>query len=494
MKKGFITRIGLAKMIFVIAMIAGFCFGHSAKADAAIKCYTIGTSNIQVYSNTGLTSRYGVIYPTDEIIVNKVTDRYCRVTYPIARGTKTGYIHTGEILTKTTGNSYVSRAKITTYRRAANNNSYGYIAKGDSVKVLGTAGNYTQVKYPVSGGYKYAFVKTADANAYLLSSGSNSGGISNGIYKLVSAINNKYVMDVNGASLSDYANVQLYEDNGSNAQKFEFIRQADGYYVIKNINSGKMLDCAGGGRADGTNIQQYTSNSTAAQRWKVTSVGNGYYTLTCKCNGLLADVDGGRGANWTNIQMYAANGSAAQKWKLVRTTASHPSVSDNVSTSFQMPLVNARCTWRSYSNWSWASKSGTGGGREYHLGIDIAGSSDNVMATANGIVMRCGYNSANGNYVVLKHTISGKTVYSFYAHLASYNVRNGATVAKGSKIGVVGNTGSASRGKHLHFAMMDVLWNGSYYGYATYFTGNKISFRGVTYYNPVYVIQNNRLP
>lgn len=324
MKKGFITKIGLAKMIFVIALIAGFSFGHSVKASAAVKCYTIGTSNVQVYSNTGLTNRYGVIYPTDEIIVNKVTDRYCRVTYPVARGTKTGYIHTGRILTRTIGNSYVSRAKITTYRRAANNLSYGYIAKGDSVKVLGTEGNYTQVKYPVSGGYKYAFVKTADADAYILPSGTtNSGGVSNGIYKLVSAINSRYVMDVNGGSLSDCANVQLYEDNGSNAQKFELIRQADGYYVIKNVNSGKVLDCDGGGRAEGTNIQQYTSNSTAAQRWKITGVGNGYYTLTCKCNGLLADAAGGRGANGTNIQMYAANGSAAQKWKLVRTVASN---------------------------------------------------------------------------------------------------------------------------------------------------------------------------
>lgn len=36
--------------------------------------------------------------------------------------------------------------------------------------------------------------------------------------------------------------------------------------------------------------------------------------------------------------------------------------------------------------------------------------------------------------------------------------------------------------------------SGSYYGYATYFTGNKTKYSGVTYYNPVYVIQNNRLP
>ena len=41
------------------------------------------------------------------------------------------------------------------------------MAVNDVVKVLGTYGNYTQVKYPVSGGYKYAFITTANANAYI---------------------------------------------------------------------------------------------------------------------------------------------------------------------------------------------------------------------------------------------------------------------------------------------------------------------------------------
>lgn len=325
MVKKVITKNTLLLIACVFSLMAGFCFGHSAKADAATKCYTIGTSNVQVYSNTGLTNKYGTIYPSDELTVRSVTERYCKVTYPIAHGTKTGYISTAQILTKTLGSSYKSKAKITTYRRASNKNSYGYIAKGDSVKVLGVSGGYTQIKYPISGGYKYAFIKTADLNAYILPNNSGSGGISNGTYKLVSALNSKYVMDVNGASVSDSANVQLYEDNGSNAQKFVFTRQSDGYYTIKNVNSGKLLDCFGAGKTNGSNVQQYASNSTAAQRWKVTNTGNGYYTLTCKCNGLLVDVAGGRSANWTNIQMYVANGSAAQKWKLVPTTASKPS-------------------------------------------------------------------------------------------------------------------------------------------------------------------------
>ena len=307
-----------ALSIFIFTVLGSLSISGVVQAKAATKCYTIGNANVQVYSNTGLSRNYGTIYPSDEITVHTVTDHYCKVTYPISRGTKTGYISTGKILTRTMGSSYASRAKITTYRRVGGS-SYGYIAKGDSVKVLGASGNYTQVKYPVSGGYKYAFVKTSELNAYILpSAGGGAGGISaatvpNGTYKVVSALNGNYVMDVNGASGADSANVQLYEDNGTNAQKFRFTRQADGSYIICNVNSGKVLDCAGAGKTNGTNIQQYTSNGTAAQRWKVTSAGAGCYVITCKSNGLVVDVNGARAANNTNIQMYKANGTTAQK-------------------------------------------------------------------------------------------------------------------------------------------------------------------------------------
>ena len=125
--------------------------------------------------------------------------------------------------------------------------------------------------------------------------------------------------DIDSASAASGANLQLYRDNGTNAQKFEFTYNQDGYYTIRNVNSGKAVDCAGGASADGTNIRQYASNNSNAQRWKLKSAGNGYYSLMCKCNGKMADVSGGTAANGTNIQVYQPNGSAAQKFKLVKT-------------------------------------------------------------------------------------------------------------------------------------------------------------------------------
>lgn len=340
MREAILKKGALVLAVFVFTVFGGLLISGSVQAKAATKCYTIGNANVQVYSNTGLSRKYGTIYPSDEITVHTVTDRYCKVTYPISRGTKTGYISTGKILTRTMGSSYTSRAKITTYRRVGGS-SYGYIAKGDFVKVLGASGSYTQVKYPVSGGYKYAFIKTSELNAYILpqsaGAGSSTGTVFNGTYKLVSLLNENFVMDVKNGSSTNGANIQLYKDNGSNAQKFRFSYQPDGYYIITNISSGKAVDCAGAGREYGTNIQLYEQNSSSAQRWKLTSVGDGYYTLTCKCNGLLMDVKDARVMSNTNIQMFKSNGSAAQRWKLVPVSDSTSAAS---SSNLAQRIVN----------------------------------------------------------------------------------------------------------------------------------------------------------
>ena len=156
--------------VFACIMLAGTLFvGGTTRADAATrKGYIIGTSNVRVYSNTALTRGYGWIYPTDEVQVIVVTSRYTKVTYPVSWGRyKTGYIATGNILTATVGSTYTSSGRFTTYRRDSTANTYGYVDRNDSVMILGTRGDFTQIKYPVSGGFKYAFSKTSDINTYV---------------------------------------------------------------------------------------------------------------------------------------------------------------------------------------------------------------------------------------------------------------------------------------------------------------------------------------
>lgn len=182
-RRGFLGMAAATMVSLALALTGVVATPDDAYAASTRKGYTISAGNTAVYSNTGLTKKYGAIYGTDEVTVITVTGSYTKVTYPISGGkTKTGYVKTGALLTATGGSTYKSKGKFTTYKRPGGA-SYGYVATGDSVMVLGTSGGYTQIKYPVGGGYKYAFATTANVNTYLKGTGgttNNSNNANNG--------------------------------------------------------------------------------------------------------------------------------------------------------------------------------------------------------------------------------------------------------------------------------------------------------------------------
>ncbi len=91
-----------------------------------------------------------------------------------------------------------------------------------------------------------------------------------------------------------------------------------------------------------------------------------------------------------------------------------------------------------------------------HPGIDIAGAEGNaVFATDSGVVVYSGWSQYGYGYlIVLDH---GNGWQSAYAHLSAVSVGCGQSVAQGSVIGAVGNTGN-STGAHLHFEMRSEIY------------------------------------
>lgn len=127
------------------------------------KCYSTSTSNsITVYETSTSTAKYGTVYGfSDELIIKDWTDKRVKVTYPTGSGQKTGWVDKKYISSVTPGKvakTYTAKTKITTYKRQ-NGSSYGYISKGDKVYSIATNGNWMQVIYPVSGGYKMGWIK-----------------------------------------------------------------------------------------------------------------------------------------------------------------------------------------------------------------------------------------------------------------------------------------------------------------------------------------------
>lgn len=86
----------------------------------------------------------------------------------------------------------------------------------------------------------------------------------------------------------------------------------------------------------------------------------------------------------------------------------------------------------------------------FHSGIDFAAEKGApVYAAAVACVYRTGYDTENGNYVILIHA-NGQLTY--YAHCESVEVQAGDIVERGQQIAAVGSTGN-SIGAHLHFAV-----------------------------------------
>ncbi|MBD5112088.1 MAG: M23 family metallopeptidase [Ruminococcaceae bacterium] len=234
----------------------------------------------------------------------------------------------------------------------------------------------------------------------------------------------------------------------------------------------------------------YTSKRAGASATKTTYVEKGDTVYLISTSGdycqIMYSVSGGWRLAWvskTNYNKYC-NGT---------NSGNSSNTNNSTSVSFRLPMNNPTT---SYTTWGKAVNY-MPTNRRYHIGVDYGYRNDkNIYSITSGTVKSVGYNGANGNYAIIQHTISGKTVYSFYAHLNSYCVKAGDKVSAGSKIGVIGKSGSSANGTvHLHFAITDKLWsNGAYYGYASAFSGNKTTYSGVTYYNPIYVISNGKLP
>jgi murein DD-endopeptidase MepM/ murein hydrolase activator NlpD len=84
-----------------------------------------------------------------------------------------------------------------------------------------------------------------------------------------------------------------------------------------------------------------------------------------------------------------------------------------------------------------------------HYGLDIAGSVGSpVHASADGYVVFSGWESDDGNMIILSHPGGFLT---FYKHNQSLLTSMNAYVRRGEPIALLGNSGETSAGPHVHF-------------------------------------------
>lgn len=174
---------------------------------------------------------------------------------------------------------------------------------------------------------------------------STSADVVNGTYFIRMASRANSVLDVSGGSSADGANVQIWQNNDTGAQKWNFSRNVDGSYTIVNAASGKALDVKDAAASSGTNIQQWSRNGSAAQRWYIEYVSGGFRLSSALNTAFVIDVSGGNAANGTNVALYASNDSKAQRFTFKATTYVQPLPADQQAMYNRAQWYNSNTEW-----------------------------------------------------------------------------------------------------------------------------------------------------
>ena len=138
--------------------------------------------------------------------------------------------------------------------------------------------------------------------------------ISDGFYEFAPMHATGQRLDVTGGSRSNGANVQIYVSNGTLSQRVWVRSVGGGWYSLTACCSAYPLDVLNCSDADGTNVQQWQWNGSNAQKWRF-EMGESGIEIVSACGNKVLEVSDGATANGANVQLWSYTGSAAQSWR-----------------------------------------------------------------------------------------------------------------------------------------------------------------------------------
>lgn len=145
--------------------------------------------------------------------------------------------------------------------------------------------------------------------------------VSEGMYSIQSCSGSNQVLDVVGGGKDNGVNVNSWSSNGTNWQKWQFVRTENGIYKIINVNSGKCLEVAGQDtNVNGGNVQQWDYVGGNNQKWKLWLTKDNKLVFLNLATQRALNITGDTATNGANVTIQDRNLSANQSWTLRRTS------------------------------------------------------------------------------------------------------------------------------------------------------------------------------
>ena len=129
-------------------------------------------------------------------------------------------------------------------------------------------------------------------------------------------VNSGLLLGVQDVSTAAGAQVQQYQDNGTNDHLWELIDSGSGFYTLRNINSGLLLGVDGAATSDSALIKQQAPDGAPDQRWQFIDRGNGQFLVENQHSGLVLGVDQESHAGGANVVQFHDNGTSDHLWQL----------------------------------------------------------------------------------------------------------------------------------------------------------------------------------
>lgn len=216
-----------------------------------------------------------------------------------------------------------------------------------------------------------------------------------GMYVIQSCSGSNQVLDVYGGGKDNGVNVISWADNGTNGQKWQFVRTGNGIYKIMSVVSGKCLEVAGqDSNTNGGNVQQWDyEDGWSNKLWKLWLTKDNKLVFLNTASYRALNNTGGTATNGANVTVQDRNRSANQSWTLKRTSKQIDS--------------NEEC--RSMENEIWTAYC------NYRLSKGLS------LPTHDGSMDALGRQSAQycADLGYLKHNI--KYSYKYYSDILQYN-------------------------------------------------------------------------
>ena len=94
-------------------------------------------------------------------------------------------------------------------------------------------------------------------------------------YSTIINVNSGKALDVPDGKVASEKQLQQYTPNGTKAQKWKIIERSDGCFkIVSALDESYVIDQANGWINDGNAVQLFTSNDTYAQRWHIDKVAD----------------------------------------------------------------------------------------------------------------------------------------------------------------------------------------------------------------------------